>query len=61
MLVSHESAWRFNSFLIEMAVEIPRKVAWTYLIRPAHDEFATSILQSCCENKEENHQPQASL
>jgi hypothetical protein len=60
--VSHECTWwGFNSFLIDMVVEIPRNVARTYLIRPACDEFATSILQSCCENKEETHRPQASL
>ena len=55
-LVSHECAWwRFNSFLIGTAVEIPRKAAWSYLIRPTHDESATPILQSCCKNEEENH------
>jgi hypothetical protein len=60
--VSHECAWwRLNSFLIEMAVEIPRKLAWTNLIRPTRDEFATSILQSYCKNKEENCRSQASL
>jgi hypothetical protein len=47
------------SFLIEIAVEIPRKVAWSYLIRPAHDESATSIPKVHSED-EENRQPQTS-
>ena len=56
--VPHECVWwGFNSFLIEMAVEIPRKAAWSYLIRPTHVEFATSIPQYCSEDEEENHWP----
>jgi hypothetical protein len=59
--VPHECAWwRFNSFLIEMAVEIPRKAAWSYLIGPAHDESTTSIPKSRCKDEEENRQPQTS-
>jgi hypothetical protein len=33
-------------FLIEIAVDIPRKVAWSYLIKPSHDESTTSIPKS---------------
>ena len=53
--VSHECRWwRFNSFLIRMTVEIPRKVAWSYLIRPARGEYATSIPKSHSKDEEEN-------
>ena len=56
--VPHECAWwRFNSFLIETAVEIPRKVAWSYLIRPAHDESTTSFPKSHSKDEEENRWP----
>ena len=50
----------FNSFLIETAVEIPRKAAWSYLIMPARDESATSVSKSRSEDEEENRRPQTS-
>ena len=60
-LVPRECAWwRFNSFLIETAVEIPRKTAWSYLIRPARDESATSVSKSRSKDEEENRRPQTS-
>ena len=60
-LASDECAWwRFNSFLVGMTVEIPRKAAWSYLIRPACVESTTSIRQSLCEN-DEDCRPQPSL
>ena len=42
-------------------VEIPRKEAWSYLIRLAHVESTTSIPQTLCENWEEDCRPQPSL
>ena len=60
-LVPHECMWwRFNSFLIETAVEISRKAAWSYFIRPARDESATSIPKSHSKDEEENRRPQTS-
>jgi len=50
----------FNSFLIETAVEIPRKAAWSYLIRTARDESATFIPKSRSKDEEENYRPQTS-
>ena len=47
-------------FLMEMVVEIPRKAAWSYLIRPARDESATSIPQFCSKDEEENRRVQMS-
>ena len=47
-------------FLIEATDEIPRKATWSYLIRPARDESATSILKSRSKDEEENHWPQMS-
>ena len=47
-------------FLIEVVVEIPKKVAWSYLIRLARDESTTSILKSHSKDEEENRRPQTS-